>query len=218
MTVRKKLILSNILMICIPAVFALTFGIAAFKTQGNWPVICTGDDGAGSDLKKSARGSQGSDEGGAPGHQQCDPHRGRVFYQEYLFPAGLCILPAVQRSFSVYSSPDHAGGRFYESVSVLPTIFEVDTRRPVGNFLKKAFENVLPFALTVTAEIILLSLAGPFGQAANQELMYLLLVLISMGAVVKSCIPFTRLRVFLCVTMALGLFGSAAFLISAGAL
>lgn len=35
MIVRKKLILSNILMICIPAVFALTFGIAAFKTQGN---------------------------------------------------------------------------------------------------------------------------------------------------------------------------------------
>lgn len=35
MTVRKKLILSNILMICIPAIFALTFGVMAFKTQGN---------------------------------------------------------------------------------------------------------------------------------------------------------------------------------------
>lgn len=98
------------------------------------------------------------------------------------------------------------------------TIFEADTRRPAGNFLKKAFGNALPFALMVTAEIILLSLAGPFGQAAGQGLMYLLLVLISMGAVVKSCIPFTRLRVFLCVTMALGLFGLAALLISVGAL
>lgn len=35
MTIRKKLILSNVLMICIPAFFALIFGMVAFKTYGN---------------------------------------------------------------------------------------------------------------------------------------------------------------------------------------
>lgn len=35
MTIRKKLILSNILMILVPALFALIFGAAAFKTYGN---------------------------------------------------------------------------------------------------------------------------------------------------------------------------------------
>ena len=38
--------------------------------------------------------------------------------------------------------------------------------------------------------------------------MYLLLILISMAAVVKSCIPFNRLRAFVCVTMALGTAGA----------
>ena len=36
--------------------------------------------------------------------------------------------------------------------------------------------------------------------------MYLLLILISMAAVVKSCIPFTPLRLFVCVTMVGGTF------------
>ena len=42
--------------------------------------------------------------------------------------------------------------------------------------------------------------------------MYLLLILISMTAVVRSCIPFNRLRIFVCVTMALGCFGALAVL------
>lgn len=34
--------------------------------------------------------------------------------------------------------------------------------------------------------------------------MYLLLILISMMSVIKSCMPFTKLRVFICVTMVFG--------------
>lgn len=38
--------------------------------------------------------------------------------------------------------------------------------------------------------------------------MYLLLILMSMLSVIKSCIPFTKLRAFICVTMVLGAFGT----------
>ena len=38
--------------------------------------------------------------------------------------------------------------------------------------------------------------------------MYLLLIVISMAAVIKSCIPLTKLRAFICVTMVIGTFGA----------
>ena len=97
---------------------------------------------------------------------------------------------------------------FVEAYPSFATIFEADPRRPAGNFLKKAFGNALPFALIVTAEIVITSLFTPFAGAQNRTVMYVLLILISMAAVVKSCIPFTGLRIFICVTMAVGVFGA----------
>ena len=49
--------------------------------------------------------------------------------------------------------------------------------------------------------IILLS---PFTQAENRMAMYILLMIVSMAAVIKSCIPFDALRAFICITMGLG--------------
>ena len=84
------------------------------------------------------------------------------------------------------------------------TILESDTRRIQGSFLKTALSHAMPFGLTVTAMTVMLSLTAPFSAAERQTVMYLLLIIISMAAVIKSCIPFTRLRAFICATMALG--------------
>lgn len=84
------------------------------------------------------------------------------------------------------------------------TIWESETGRIKGGFLKTALANALPYGLAVTAMIGIISLCSPFTQAETQTIMYLLLIFISMAAVIRSCIPFTRLRIFLCTTMLLG--------------
>ena len=78
------------------------------------------------------------------------------------------------------------------------TILESDTRRIQGSFLRTALSHALPYGLTVTGMIILMSLTAPFSQAERQTVIYLLLVLISMVAVIRSCIPFTKLRMLIC--------------------
>ncbi len=88
------------------------------------------------------------------------------------------------------------------------TIFESDTRKPMGTFLKTALQRALPFGLVVALMIGSISLMAPFTVSERQTVMYLLLILISMTAVIKSCIPFTKLRSFICVTMVLGTFGA----------
>lgn len=48
--------------------------------------------------------------------------------------------------------------------------------------------------------------AGAFSTMENQTVMYFLLILISMTAVIRSCIPMNPLRAFLCITMVFGTF------------
>lgn len=87
------------------------------------------------------------------------------------------------------------------------TIFESNTEKPEGSFLKNAIKKALPFGLAVTVIIVLVSLMAPLPPAQTQTMLYLLLILISMTAVIKSCIPFTALRTFICVTMVMGVLG-----------
>ena len=84
------------------------------------------------------------------------------------------------------------------------TIFESDTRRIRGRFLPTALGKAAPFAIAVTGMIIAFSLIAPFGETQNRTVMFALLVAASMVAVIKSCVPFTKIRVFVCVTMVLG--------------
>ena len=88
------------------------------------------------------------------------------------------------------------------------TIFESDTRKPVGTFLKTALQRALPFGIIVALMIGAVSLTAPFTVSQTQTVMYVLLILISMAAVIKSCIPFTKLRSFICVTMIFGTFAA----------
>lgn len=86
------------------------------------------------------------------------------------------------------------------------TILESDTRPIKGGFLKKVLQNALPYALVIAGMIGVISVTAPFGQGENQTIMYFLLILISMTAVIKSCLPMNRLRAFLCITMVFGTF------------
>lgn len=88
------------------------------------------------------------------------------------------------------------------------TVLESDTRKIQGRFLSTVLGRAFPFAVAVTAMIVTVTLVEPFGIWQNQTVMYLLLILTSIAAVIKSCIPFTGLRAFLCVTMTLGTFGA----------
>ena len=92
------------------------------------------------------------------------------------------------------------------------TILESDTRRIRGSFLKTALANALPFGGTAAGMIAAVSLVSPFTPAENRTVMYLLLIVISMTAVIKSCVPFTGLRVFICITMIIGTFGALVIL------
>ena len=97
---------------------------------------------------------------------------------------------------------------FIEAYPSFLTIVESDIRRVRGNFLKTALSNAMPFGITVTGMIVLVTLCHPFSMIENQTVMYLLLILISMIAVIKSCVPFSKLRIFICITMILGTFGT----------
>lgn len=86
------------------------------------------------------------------------------------------------------------------------TILESDTRKIQGTFLQQVLRNAAPFAIVISGVIAGFSLAGPFSIMENQTVMYFLLILISMTAVIRSCIPMNPLRVFLCITMVFGTF------------
>lgn len=86
------------------------------------------------------------------------------------------------------------------------TIFESDTRRIQESFLNKVIGNALPFALTATSMMGFVALFLPLPAAQKRTMMYFLLILTTMTAVIKSCVPFTALRAFICVTMVIGTF------------
>ncbi len=92
------------------------------------------------------------------------------------------------------------------------TIFESNTSPVSGSFLKKSISNALPFAFVVTSMIMFVSFFSPFTESQNQTIMYMLLILTTSAAVIRSCIPFTKLRAFICTTMIVGTFGGLAIL------
>ena len=94
-----------------------------------------------------------------------------------------------------------------EAMPSFMTIFEADTRKIEGDFLPKVFGKSLPNALSIVILFITIMLLGPvfdFNQLEIVTLMYLVLGIVSMAAVIRSCYPFTMLRVIICVMMVLG--------------
>lgn len=97
---------------------------------------------------------------------------------------------------------------FMEAWPSFATIIESDTRKIRGSFLKSSIGNALPFALAVSAVIVFTNIYMPFSYAQSQTVMYLLLILLTMASVVKSCIPFSKLRIFICTVMMSGTCGA----------
>ena len=95
-----------------------------------------------------------------------------------------------------------------------PTLFmsfEPDGRRVRGRFLPQVLRRALPNALVIVADVLLLWLAGPalgFAGAQAETAMYLLVGLMGIAAVFKSCWPFNKLRVFLFTTMTIGFYAA----------
>ena len=86
------------------------------------------------------------------------------------------------------------------------TIFEADTRKITGRFLPKVFSKAAGNALSIVILFIAIMIFGPMWKINDLELvtlMYLVLGTISMAAVIRSCYPFTMLRIIICTMMAL---------------
>ena len=88
------------------------------------------------------------------------------------------------------------------------TILESDTRRIKGKFLPTALWNAAPFGCVAALMIAVTNLFLPMASGEKQTVMYLTLIIISMTAVIRSCIPFNMLRGFICVTLIGGTFGA----------
>lgn len=86
------------------------------------------------------------------------------------------------------------------------SIVEADTSRIKGRFLPTALKNAAPFGITAAVMIAITTCIQPFTVEQGWTATYLILILISMAAVIKSCYPFNRLRIFISITMVVGTF------------
>ena len=98
-----------------------------------------------------------------------------------------------------------------EAMPSFMTIFEADTRKITGRFLPKVFSKAAGNALSIVILFIAIMIFGPMWKINDLELvtlMYLVLGTISMAAVIRSCYPFTMLRIIICTMMAGGFYGA----------
>ncbi|APB31326.1 HAD-IC family P-type ATPase [Vagococcus teuberi] len=90
--------------------------------------------------------------------------------------------------------------------------FESDKRKITTKFLPTALRRALPNALLVVINILVIYFISPkFGISGVDQttLMYYMLIAVSSMAVIKACLPFNPLRLFLAVTTTVGTFVAA---------
>ncbi|MGG5340841.1 cation-translocating P-type ATPase [Enterococcus sp. AZ192] len=90
--------------------------------------------------------------------------------------------------------------------------FESDKRKVKGKFLPTALRNASVNAVLVVLNIVavyLIAQGRGFSQMETTTLMYYLLIGISCMAVVRACLPFNPLRIFLAVTTIGGIYVAA---------
>ena len=105
-----------------------------------------------------------------------------------------------------------------EAYPSFATAFEADGRRIRKKFLPAALRSALPNAVAIIMAFLLINFISgiglfEIGMIEKTTILYFITGLISMQAVVKNNIPFTKLRLFVMITMAAGYFG-AVFLFS----
>lgn len=96
---------------------------------------------------------------------------------------------------------------FMEAYPSFLTVFESDTRKIEGSFLRKVIIEAFPFGMAVAMMIAVVSQTAPFSQGQIFTVTYIMLISISYMAVLKSCVPFNKLRAFICVTIVVGISG-----------
>lgn len=87
--------------------------------------------------------------------------------------------------------------------------FEGDKRKVLGKFLPTALKNASVNAVLVVLNIVTVYFIGQnqqFAQVDTTTLMYYLLIGISCMAVVRACLPFNPLRIFLASTTIVGVY------------
>lgn len=101
-----------------------------------------------------------------------------------------------------------------EALPSFMTIFESNVRKIKGRFLPKVLGRAFSSAIGIVIIFILIMLLAPIFKLDNLKsvtLMYMVLGTVSIVAVIRSCFPFTKLRILICIVMILG-FGGAIFL------
>ncbi|MEG0470413.1 MAG: ATPase, partial [Longicatena sp.] len=92
-----------------------------------------------------------------------------------------------------------------EAFPAFLTILEPNIAPIKGKFLPSVFQKALPNAVAILIVIFMIQFTNPFSDSELVEtMMYFCVAIISMQAVIRSCIPFTRLRVCICSVMVVG--------------
>lgn len=94
--------------------------------------------------------------------------------------------------------------------------FEPSRKKPEGAFLDTVIKKALPYSLMILISFLAVTWLSPtigISEAVGKTVIYYLTGFISLLALIKSCKPFNKLRVFLCTASAIG-FYAAAYLFS----
>lgn len=90
--------------------------------------------------------------------------------------------------------------------------FEENKKQVKGKFLPTVIRHALPNALLVVMNVVIVYMLGKnqgWSELETTTLMYYLLIGVSVIAVIKACLPFNPLRVFLAVTTTVGVYTAA---------
>lgn len=135
-----------------------------------------------------------------------------VFFIKTIYSVLLCIFcllgnfpfPFLPVQITLIDLVIEGGPSFFLS-------FEPNDKRISGRFLSEAVRRALPNALSITVCILAYFTIGVFagyGLESGQEntLLYLIIGIVSVSAVYKSCYPFTKFRFSLATVMSVGYF------------
>ncbi|WP_252250445.1 cation-translocating P-type ATPase [Clostridium sp. ZBS13] len=90
--------------------------------------------------------------------------------------------------------------------------FEPNGKQIKESFLRSVLKNAFPYSIVIIINIIILYLLSPTLKIETLQMttiMYYMIGFTSILAVIKVCIPFNKMRMFLCTTTAIGFFVAA---------
>lgn len=93
-----------------------------------------------------------------------------------------------------------------EAYPAFLTLLESNTQPIKNKFLPTVIQTTLPYALSILMCLLIILFNPSLINVQSQQItmMYLSLAFISMQAVISSCYPFNKLRIFVCTTMIIG--------------